>query len=123
MLNPSKFPLLESFEIEIVETWLEGDMAIKQPIKKFITDLSEVGEVRASFADPKFSDHNTINLTAIFCSCYHQKLPEKSEFKSYTDSRKIPQSDDGRITRKISCRIKYKVEKIEVRDLATPDKN
>jgi hypothetical protein len=112
MLESKNFPLLDSFEIEVSESWTEADI-FKNDTKK-ITRLSEVGILYPTFFEYKYRDAQSVDLTGLFYSCYKQRLSEKSMFKSYVDIRKNPQGDDGKITRKITCRIKYKEEKSEV---------
>ena len=104
MLDPKNFPLLESFEIEIEETWTEGDTFVSPKIRK-ITDLSEVKPVQASFSDLRYPTLTEVDLTELFLRSYRDPdRKPKTVFKSYEDP------DKGHITRKITCEIKFKAE-------------
>ena len=105
MLDPKKFPTLDSFEIEIYEGWTEAD--IPKSKTRTITDLSQVGILYPTFFEDKYQEAQSVDLTTMFYSYYDQKLTEKLVFKDYVDNRKNPQGDDGKIIRKITFRIKY----------------
>jgi hypothetical protein len=107
-MDVTNFPNMESFVIEITELSTEGDIWQKSE-PKVITDLKFVGEYHPSCSHNATSQRaNSIDLVGKLGRCYRSGKPEQVFKEEVVDYRKNPKSDDGRITVRIVCRVKYK---------------
>lgn len=100
------FPDVESFEIEVVESWKK--LGRIQQRKRKLNSFESLGVVYPSFAHPKTRDSFSVNLTDLFLSAYQSRLTEKIIFKDYPDLLQDPQGNDQKIDRRIVCKIKYR---------------
>src|SRR5687768_7921619 len=119
MIDPSRVPNLESFEIEIMETWTEADIFTRNPIVNRFTDLARLGDIEPSFGDPKYRQYNPVSLDSILLSTYDAGRIEKQVSRNYIDTSKNSRADGGRIDRIVTCKIRYKATNADQPSAAT----
>jgi len=110
------YPLIESFVIEVYESWTELDVFKTTPTR--YTTIDSLGKVYPSRVDHKQRDYYAIDLQSLLKTCYVSRSKERQRSSNYPSS-----FGDGRdVSFWAVCRINYKNEG-EVAAPKKPDVN